>query len=80
MVTELLCIARWEEQLVHVNKLGRCQPSVGAILLESFVPLLYRILVVAGVALEEIEVLLRESLLALNATHFVSRSAKQVTD
>ncbi len=69
MVAELLGVARGEEQLVHVNKLGRRQTAVWAVLLEPFVPLLYRVLVVACVALEEVEILLRQTLLALDTSH-----------
>jgi len=69
MVAELLGVAAREEQLVHVHKLGRGQPTVGAVLLEPLVPLLDRVLVVAGVGLEELEVLLGQTLLGLDAPH-----------
>ena len=69
VVTELFRVAAGEEQLVHVDKLGRGQTAVGTILLEALVPLLDRVLVVAGVGLEELEVLLAEARLALYAPH-----------
>ena len=69
MVAELLGVATWEEQLVHVNELGRGEPAIGAVLLEALIPLLDCVLVVARVRLEELKVLLTQALLALNAAH-----------
>ena len=69
VVAELLCVAAREEQLVHVNELGRGQPAIGAVLLEALIPLLDCVLVVARVRLQELKVLLAQSLLALNAAH-----------
>ena len=69
VVAELLGVARREEHLVHVDELDRRQPPVGAVLLEPLVPLLYRVLVVPRVRLQELEVLLRQPLLALDAPH-----------
>ena len=69
VVAELLRVAAGEEELVHVYKLGRSQAAVGAVLLEALVPLLDRVLVVAGVGLEELQVLLTEARLALDAAH-----------
>ena len=69
VVAELLGVAAGEEQLVHVDKLGRGQTAVGAVLLEALVPLLDRVLVVARVRLEELEVLLAKARLALYAPH-----------
>ena len=69
MVAELLCVATREEQLVHVNELGRGKPPIGAVLLEALIPLLDCVLVVARVRLEELKVLLTQALLALNAAH-----------
>lgn len=34
MIAEFHGVPRWEEHLVHVNELGRGEPSVGAILLQ----------------------------------------------
>ena len=72
MVAELLGVATREEQLVHVNELGRGEPAIGAVLLEALIPLLDCVLVVARVRLQELEVLLTETLLALNAAHAAS--------
>jgi hypothetical protein len=69
VVAELLRVAAGEEELVHVHKLGRGEPAVGAVLLEAFVPLLDRVLVVAGVRPQELQVLLAQALLALDAAH-----------
>jgi len=69
VVAELLRVATREEQLVHVNELGRGEPAIGAVLLEPLVPLLDCVLVVARVRLEELKVLLTQALLALNAAH-----------
>ena len=49
MVAELLCVATREEQLVHVNELGRGKPPIGTVLLEALIPLLDCVLVVARV-------------------------------
>jgi len=69
VVTELFCVTTGEEQLVHVNELGRGEPAVGTVLLEALVPLFNRILVVSSVGLEELQILLAEALLALDAAH-----------
>ena len=69
MITKLLRVARGEEKLVHVHKLGRGQPTVGAVLLEPLVPLLDGVLVVAGVGLQELQVLLAQALFTLDAAH-----------
>ncbi len=71
VVAELLGVARREEHLVHVDELDGRQPPVRAVLLEALVPLLDGVLVVARVGLQELEVLLAQALLALDATHFV---------
>jgi len=78
VVTELLGVARGEEELVHVNKLGRGQPAVGAVLLEPFVPFLYRVLVVASVAFQKVKIFLGESLLALDTAHLFMLSIGNV--
>ena len=69
VVAELLRVTAREEQLVHVHELGRGEAAVGAVLLEALVPLLDGVLVVSGVRLEELEVLLAEAGLALDASH-----------
>ena len=69
VVAELFCVATREAQLVHVNELGRGQPAIGAVLLETLVPLLDSLLVVTRVRLKELKVFLTQSLLALYATH-----------
>ena len=69
VVAELLGVARWEEHLVHVDKLDGGQSTIGAILLEAFVPFLDGILVVASVSAEELEIFLGKTLLALDASH-----------
>ena len=69
VVAELLCVPTREEQLVHVDELGRGEPPIGAVLLEALIPLLDCVLVVARVRLEELKVLLTQALLALNAAH-----------
>ena len=72
VVAELLGVARGEEHLVHVDELDGREAAVGAVLLEPLVPLLYRVLVVARVRLQELQVLLRQALLALDATHLAA--------
>ena len=69
VVAELLCVPTREEQLVHVDELGRGEPPIGAVLLEALIPLLDCVLVVARVRLKELKVLLTQALLALNAAH-----------
>merc|ERR1711928_172480 len=56
----------------HRNELGRGKPPIGTVLLEALIPLLDCVLVVARVRLQELEVLLTETLLALNAAHAAS--------
>ena len=69
VVAKLLGVAAGEEHLVHVNELDWGQAAVGAVLLEALVPLFDGILVVTSVGLQELEIFLRQTLLALDATH-----------
>jgi len=69
VIAELFCVTTGEKQLVHVDELGRGEPAVGTVLLEALVPLFNCILVVSSVRLEELQILLAEALLALDAAH-----------
>jgi len=71
VVTELLGVAAGEKHLVHVDELDGREAAVGAVLLEALIPLLNGVLVVAGMGPEEVQVLLGQSLLALDAAHCV---------
>ena len=62
-------IRRREKRDNVVSEHTWSQPAVGAVLLEALVPLLDGVLVVSGVRLEELEVLLAEAGLALDASH-----------
>jgi len=74
MVAELLRVAAGEEEFVHVHKLGGRQSAVGTILLESLVPLLDSVLVIASVTFEKLQVLLAQAWLALDTAHPVACS------
>jgi len=75
VIAELLGVATWEEELVHVNELGGTKGAIGAVLTEPLVPLLDGGLVVASVGLEELHVLFRQTVLfAGDATHVESIS------
>merc|ERR1712038_1309432 len=70
VVAELLGVATGEEELVHVDELGRAERAVGTVLAEALVPLLDGGLVVPRVSLEELHVLLAQRvLLACDTTH-----------
>ena len=71
VVAELFRVSAGEKHLVHVYKLDRRQPAVGAILLEPLVPLLDRVLVVARMRTQKVQVFLGQTLFALDATHFL---------
>merc|ERR1712218_408241 len=62
-------ISTGEEKLIHVDKLWRCQPPIGTVLLEALVPLFNCILVVSGVRLQKLQVLLAQPRLALDTAH-----------
>ena len=70
MVAELFGVAGGEEHFVHVHELYRGESAVGTVLLEALVPLLDGVLVVPGVGTKELQVFLRQTLLALDTTHF----------
>ena len=72
VIAELLCISTWEKHFVHVDELHGRKTSIWTILLKALIPLLDCVLVVARVRLQELEVLLTETLLALNAAHAAS--------
>ena len=73
VVAELLGVARGEEHLVHVDELDRGESAIRAVLFEPLVPLLDGVFVVTCVSLEELQVLLGQTLLGLDTTHAVSR-------
>ena len=69
VVAELLGVARGEEHLVHVDELDRGESAIRAVLFEPLVPLLDGVFVVTCVSLEELQVLLGQTLLGLDTTH-----------
>ena len=69
VIAELLCVATREKHLVHVDELDRGQSTIGAILLEALVPLLDRVLVIASVGAQKVQVFLGQTLFTLDATH-----------
>ena len=73
VIAELLCVATREKHLVHVDELDRGESAVGTVLFEPLVPLLDGVFVVTRVSLEELQVLLGQTLLGLDTTHAVSR-------
>ena len=54
VITEVIGVPRWEALAVYVHERGRGQLAVGAVSLETPVPLIDGVLVIVGVGLEEI--------------------------
>ena len=69
MVTEVSGIATWKTLAVDLHEGLGGELPVRAVGYEALVPLLDGVLVVSGVRLEELEVLLAEAGLALDASH-----------
>ena len=72
VIAELLGVSTREKHLVHVDELDGGESAVGTVLFEPLVPLLDGVFVVTRVSLEELQVLLGQTLLGLDTTHAVS--------